>query len=196
MLNIFKNYSSKTSILDDFQFYENRQRAMQEKRTRQQAQQHRDRHQVGILFLVISQSVSEFSRWHSLFLGVPVHLTFSARIWLQLSGGDTEQGVLDDSTGKFNKMEKVPDVVAQENGCVKPRILSKPEVRHPTASGDSTDLATQRLGQLRLSEARDESALAEKKNGDAKPATCEREAALMINTSLSNDKNGLVKQEQ
>ncbi|OVA01376.1 YTH domain [Macleaya cordata] len=34
MLNIFKNYSSKTSILDDFAFYESRQKAMQEKRTR------------------------------------------------------------------------------------------------------------------------------------------------------------------
>lgn len=37
MLNIFKNYVFKTSILDDFQFYENRQKAMQEKRSRQQA---------------------------------------------------------------------------------------------------------------------------------------------------------------
>lgn len=37
MLNIFKNFVFKTSILDDFQFYENRQKAMQEKRARQQA---------------------------------------------------------------------------------------------------------------------------------------------------------------
>ncbi|CAM6103055.1 unnamed protein product [Calypogeia fissa] len=42
MLNIFKSYASKTSILDDFQFYESRQRAMQEKRARQQAQQQRE----------------------------------------------------------------------------------------------------------------------------------------------------------
>ncbi|KAL3701439.1 hypothetical protein R1sor_019461 [Riccia sorocarpa] len=42
MLNIFKNYASKTSILDDFQFYESRQRAMQEKRARQQAQHVRE----------------------------------------------------------------------------------------------------------------------------------------------------------
>ncbi|KAH7657843.1 YTH domain-containing protein [Dioscorea alata] len=35
MLNIFKSYSSKTSILDDFDFYENRQRAMQDKKIRQ-----------------------------------------------------------------------------------------------------------------------------------------------------------------
>ncbi|XP_042505934.1 YTH domain-containing protein ECT2-like isoform X2 [Macadamia integrifolia] len=34
MLNIFKNHSSKTSILDDFGFYEGRQKAMQEKRAR------------------------------------------------------------------------------------------------------------------------------------------------------------------
>ncbi|XP_073115200.1 uncharacterized protein [Elaeis guineensis] len=34
MLNIFKSYSSKTSILDDFGFYENRQKAMQEKRSK------------------------------------------------------------------------------------------------------------------------------------------------------------------
>lgn len=31
MLNIFKNYSYKTSILDDFEFYENRQTAMQDR---------------------------------------------------------------------------------------------------------------------------------------------------------------------
>ncbi|KAL5746675.1 hypothetical protein ACOSP7_027821 [Xanthoceras sorbifolium] len=34
MLNIFKNYASKTSILDDFEFYESRQKAMLEKRIR------------------------------------------------------------------------------------------------------------------------------------------------------------------
>lgn len=34
MLNIFKNFVSKTSILDDFDFYESRQKVMQEKRTR------------------------------------------------------------------------------------------------------------------------------------------------------------------
>eukprot|EP00268_Persea_americana_P006628 TRINITY_DN12388_c0_g1_i3.p1 TRINITY_DN12388_c0_g1~~TRINITY_DN12388_c0_g1_i3.p1 ORF type:complete len:602 (+),score=118.62 TRINITY_DN12388_c0_g1_i3:414-2219(+) len=35
MLNIFKNYSSKTSIFDDFEFYESRQKAMQDKRMMQ-----------------------------------------------------------------------------------------------------------------------------------------------------------------
>jgi hypothetical protein len=39
MLKIFKDYVSKTSILDDFVFYEGRQKAMQEKRARQQVQQ-------------------------------------------------------------------------------------------------------------------------------------------------------------
>ncbi|KAK1286906.1 hypothetical protein QJS10_CPB20g01797 [Acorus calamus] len=34
MLNVFKKYSSKTSILDDFGFYENRQKALQEKKIR------------------------------------------------------------------------------------------------------------------------------------------------------------------
>ncbi|ONK75723.1 uncharacterized protein A4U43_C03F19870 [Asparagus officinalis] len=34
ILNIFKNYSSKTSILDDFDFYENRQKVMQHKRSK------------------------------------------------------------------------------------------------------------------------------------------------------------------
>ncbi|KAF8390836.1 hypothetical protein HHK36_023135 [Tetracentron sinense] len=34
MLNIFKNYMSKTSILDDFSFYESRQKEMQDKRIR------------------------------------------------------------------------------------------------------------------------------------------------------------------
>ncbi|PKA50920.1 Cleavage and polyadenylation specificity factor CPSF30 [Apostasia shenzhenica] len=36
MLKIFKEYSNKTSILDDFSFYEGRQKAMQEKRAKQQ----------------------------------------------------------------------------------------------------------------------------------------------------------------
>lgn len=44
MLNIFKSFASKTSILDDFQFYENRQRALTEKRARQQNQQQREQH--------------------------------------------------------------------------------------------------------------------------------------------------------
>ncbi|XP_027190426.1 YTH domain-containing protein ECT4 isoform X2 [Cicer arietinum] len=35
MLNIFKNYISRTSILDDFEFYESRQKVMQEKKIRQ-----------------------------------------------------------------------------------------------------------------------------------------------------------------
>ncbi|KAJ1687456.1 hypothetical protein LUZ63_018846 [Rhynchospora breviuscula] len=34
MLKIFKNYSYKTSILDDFEFYENRQKAMQDRRSK------------------------------------------------------------------------------------------------------------------------------------------------------------------
>ncbi|KAI5057392.1 hypothetical protein GOP47_0027407 [Adiantum capillus-veneris] len=36
MLSIFKNYSLKTSILDDFQFYETRQKFMQDNRARKQ----------------------------------------------------------------------------------------------------------------------------------------------------------------
>ncbi|KAG0631481.1 hypothetical protein M758_1G256700 [Ceratodon purpureus] len=47
MLNIFKSFASKTSILDDFQFYENRQRALTEKRARQQTQQQREQHRQG-----------------------------------------------------------------------------------------------------------------------------------------------------
>ncbi|CAL0335127.1 unnamed protein product [Lupinus luteus] len=34
MLNIFKNYVARTSILDDFEFYESRQKVMQEKKVR------------------------------------------------------------------------------------------------------------------------------------------------------------------
>lgn len=37
ILNIFKNYETDTSILDDFEFYEDRQKAMQERKARQQA---------------------------------------------------------------------------------------------------------------------------------------------------------------
>lgn len=37
MLNIFRNYESDSSILDDFDFYEERQKAMQEKKTQHKA---------------------------------------------------------------------------------------------------------------------------------------------------------------
>jgi len=37
MMNIFKNYETDMSILDDFDFYEERQKAMQERKARQQA---------------------------------------------------------------------------------------------------------------------------------------------------------------
>ncbi|KAJ8760022.1 hypothetical protein K2173_010878 [Erythroxylum novogranatense] len=37
MLNIFKKHETDTSILDDFDFYENRQKVMQERKARQQA---------------------------------------------------------------------------------------------------------------------------------------------------------------
>ncbi|XP_045799637.1 YTH domain-containing protein ECT4-like isoform X1 [Trifolium pratense] len=40
MLNIFKNYVSKTSILEDFDFYEGRQKVMQEKKIRQPMMHH------------------------------------------------------------------------------------------------------------------------------------------------------------
>ena len=36
MLKIFKEHVSKTSILDDFAFYESRQKLMQDKRAKQQ----------------------------------------------------------------------------------------------------------------------------------------------------------------
>ena len=37
MLAIFKNYETDMSILDDFDFYEDRQKVMQERKARQQA---------------------------------------------------------------------------------------------------------------------------------------------------------------
>eukprot|EP01018_Ginkgo_biloba_P003228 Gb_06865 [translate_table: standard] len=45
MLNIFKNYLCKTSILDDFLYYEGHQKTMQEKKARQQAQQQQQQQQ-------------------------------------------------------------------------------------------------------------------------------------------------------
>lgn len=36
MLNILKNYETEMSILDDFDFYEERQKAMQERKSKQQ----------------------------------------------------------------------------------------------------------------------------------------------------------------
>lgn len=37
MLNIFKNYEAHTSILDDFDFYEERQKTIQERKAGRQA---------------------------------------------------------------------------------------------------------------------------------------------------------------
>jgi YTH domain-containing family protein len=34
MLKIFKNYSNKTSVLDDFEFYESRQKVMQDRKNK------------------------------------------------------------------------------------------------------------------------------------------------------------------
>ncbi|CAN0840305.1 YTH domain-containing protein ECT2 [Linum grandiflorum] len=45
MLNIFKKYETDMSILDDFEFYEDREKAMQERKARQQQQQ--QQHQVA-----------------------------------------------------------------------------------------------------------------------------------------------------
>ncbi len=60
MLNIFKSFASKTSILDDFPFFEIQQRALQDKRCRQQAQQHPDQHwQVHSLVPLLTGSSGE-----------------------------------------------------------------------------------------------------------------------------------------
>jgi methylase of polypeptide subunit release factors len=50
VLKIFKEHASKTSILDDFGFYENRQKLMQEKRAKQQPLQG----QASIIIAIIS----------------------------------------------------------------------------------------------------------------------------------------------
>lgn len=50
VLKIFKNHSSKTTILDDFGFYEARQRTMQEKKAKQQLFQKQARILVHFLF--------------------------------------------------------------------------------------------------------------------------------------------------
>lgn len=47
MVKIFKELASKTSVLDDFAFYENRQRIMLEKK----AKQHQLSKQACLLFL-------------------------------------------------------------------------------------------------------------------------------------------------
>ncbi|XP_038680717.1 YTH domain-containing protein ECT3-like isoform X2 [Tripterygium wilfordii] len=57
MLNIFKNYAAKTSILDDFDFYENRQRVMLEKKSRLtkfHLDQHVDKSTAGLKSMDIS----------------------------------------------------------------------------------------------------------------------------------------------
>lgn len=53
MLNIFKNYVSKTSILDDFDFYESRQKVMQDKKMKPSVP-HFDRVQVCPLWSNLS----------------------------------------------------------------------------------------------------------------------------------------------
>ncbi|KAM5586918.1 YTH domain-containing protein ECT3 [Rosa sericea] len=55
MLNIFKNYSSKTSILDDFDFYESRQKVMQEKRIRQSTPYYDLQHKIEELTITASE---------------------------------------------------------------------------------------------------------------------------------------------
>jgi hypothetical protein len=52
ILNIFKNYVTKTSILDDFDFYESRQKVMQEKRPRPFIP-HSDHKQVSLILFFI-----------------------------------------------------------------------------------------------------------------------------------------------
>ena len=52
MLNIFKNYVSKTSILDDFDFYESRQKVMQEKKNKP-SMPHFDHLQVSLLCFLL-----------------------------------------------------------------------------------------------------------------------------------------------
>jgi hypothetical protein len=60
MLNIFKSFASKTSILDDFPFFEIQQRALQDKKCRQKAQQHCDQHwQVHSLVPLLTGSSGE-----------------------------------------------------------------------------------------------------------------------------------------
>ncbi|CAA6670007.1 unnamed protein product [Spirodela intermedia] len=46
MLNIFKNHEARMSILDDFDFYEERQKAMQERKAHQRQQQQQQQQQV------------------------------------------------------------------------------------------------------------------------------------------------------
>lgn len=53
MLNIFKNYPAKTSILDDFDFYESRQKVMQEKKIRPSIP-HPDHIQVSLLTFIFN----------------------------------------------------------------------------------------------------------------------------------------------
>ncbi|KAJ6350494.1 hypothetical protein OIU78_006626 [Salix suchowensis] len=53
ILNIFKNYVTKTSILDDFDYYESRQKVMQEKRPRPLIP-HFDHKQVSLILFSVS----------------------------------------------------------------------------------------------------------------------------------------------
>lgn len=55
MLNIFKNYEMYSSILDDFYFYEQRQKAMQERKAGQQGSQ------VSPLSVVVSEQQNPVS---------------------------------------------------------------------------------------------------------------------------------------
>ncbi|KAL6206180.1 hypothetical protein ACLB2K_023429 [Fragaria x ananassa] len=55
MLNIFKNHLSKTSILDDFDFYESRQKVMQEKRIRQSTPYYDMQHKIEELTITVPE---------------------------------------------------------------------------------------------------------------------------------------------
>lgn len=54
MIKIFKEHSSKQCILDDFEFYEDRQKKIQEKKAKQQQFQKQVR-QWHLMFIIVFQ---------------------------------------------------------------------------------------------------------------------------------------------
>ena len=75
MLNLFKSYNTKISILDDFQFYETRQKFMQEKRAKQQT--HLQQHQVLYAYFLIYNVVIlvdfAYSLWQLIYVPAMIH---------------------------------------------------------------------------------------------------------------------------
>jgi len=143
MLNIFKSFSSKTSILDDFQFYENRQRALQDKRARQQAQrqQPHEQHQQGRVhslgnendLLLAKEAFDQLKQQEQLIETATVEKTDS--VVTKAAEPAADGGVRSCSTSSVGESD-VSDSSSPK--VKKTQLRSSPDEQHTTGSGSKS----------------------------------------------------------